>query len=60
MRAERDREQRLAKVRAEAGELAERLRAEAEEELHIYTERRRREADRLARAARRGRDAPPS
>jgi F0F1-type ATP synthase membrane subunit b/b' len=58
--AEHDREQRLAAVRAEAAELAARLRAEADEELHVYTERRRREADRLAQAARRGRAAPPS
>ena len=58
--AEREREQRLAAVRAEAAELAERLREEADEELRVYTERRRREADRLAQAARRGREAPPS
>ena len=32
---------------------------EADEELRIYTERRRREADRLAQAARRGANPPP-
>jgi hypothetical protein len=50
----------MAEVRSEAAELAERLRDEADKELRIYTERRRREADRLAQAARRERDAPPS
>jgi hypothetical protein len=58
--ARRDREQRLAEIRAEAAELAERLRAEADAELVIYTDRRRREADRLAQAARREHQAPPS
>jgi flavin reductase (DIM6/NTAB) family NADH-FMN oxidoreductase RutF len=58
--AQRECEHRLAEVRAEAAELAERLRDEADEELRVYTERRRREADRLAQAARRGREAPPS
>jgi hypothetical protein len=58
--ARRDREQRLAEVRVEAAELAERLREQADEQLRIYTDRRRREADRLAHAARRERQAPPS
>ena len=58
--ASREREQRLAEVGAEAAGLAERPRAEADEELRVYTERRRREAYRLARAARREREAPPS
>jgi hypothetical protein len=58
--AEREREQRLAGVRAEVAELAERPREEADEELRVYTKGRRREADRLAQAARRGREAPPS
>jgi F0F1-type ATP synthase membrane subunit b/b' len=43
----------LAEARAEAAQLAARLRAQAEEELRVYSERRRREADRLAAAARR-------
>jgi DivIVA domain-containing protein len=42
-------------TRAEAAALAQRLRAEAEEDLRIYIDRRRREADRLAEAARRER-----
>jgi F0F1-type ATP synthase membrane subunit b/b' len=50
----------LADARAEAAQLAERLRANAEEELQAYSERRRREADRLAEAARRQhRSSPP-
>jgi DivIVA domain-containing protein len=51
--ARRDRERRLTEVRVEAAELAESLRAQADEELRVYTDRRRREADRLAQAARR-------
>ncbi len=53
--AERAREELLAAAREEARELAERLRAEAEQELAAYSERRRREADRLVEAARRER-----
>ena len=58
--AQHAREQRLAAVRAEAFTLAEQLRDEADEQLRIYTERRRREADRLVQAARRERQPPPS
>ena len=50
--ARRAGEQLLAAVRAEAAEAADRLRAEAEEELRAYVERRRREADRIARRER--------
>jgi DivIVA domain-containing protein len=53
-------EQRLRDARAEAAQLAERLRAQAEDELRIYTDRRRREADRLAEAARRQPRSPRS
>ena len=56
--ARRDREQRLAEVRAEVAKLAERLRKEADAELRIYTDSRRREADRLAQAARREQQNP--
>jgi DivIVA domain-containing protein len=48
----------LTEVRAEAAQLAEQLRAEAEHELRAYSDRRRREADRLVEAARRR--SPPA
>ena len=48
--ARQEREQRVGDARAEAAQLAERLRAQVEEELRIYGDRRRREADRLAEA----------
>jgi DivIVA domain-containing protein len=58
--ARQEREQRLADARAEAARLAERLRADADEQLRAYSDRRRREADRLAQAARRQhRPSPP-
>ena len=54
------REQCLADARAEAAKLAERLRAGAEEGVRARRERRRREAGRLAEAARRqNRSSPP-
>jgi len=49
----------LAEARVEAARLVERLRADAEAELRSYTERRRREADRLAEAARRQHRSSP-
>jgi hypothetical protein len=58
--AGREREQRLADARAEAAQLAERLRAQLEEDLRIYGDRRRREADRLAEASRRQHRSPRS
>jgi colicin import membrane protein len=42
-------------ARGEATDEAARLRAEAEQQLRVYEDRRRREADRLVEAARRGR-----
>jgi hypothetical protein len=58
--ARREREQRVSDVRAEAALLAERLRAQVEEELRIYGDRRRREADRFAEASRRQHRSPRS
>jgi DivIVA domain-containing protein len=48
-----ERERLLADARAAAAQLAEQRRAQAEEQLRAYVDRRRREADRLAEAARR-------
>ena len=52
-------ERLLAAAQAHAAEAAERLREQAEQQLQIYEDRRRREADRLAQSARRGRESAP-
>ena len=52
-------ERLVAAARADAADAAERLREQAEEQLQIYEDRRRREADRLAQSARRGRESAP-
>ena len=52
-------ERLLAAARADAAEAAEALREQAKEQLQIYEDRRRREADRLAQSARRGRESAP-